>query len=205
MPRRTRSTGFRTPYRERAEPMSAVGTRQFEPSHTHILTLFGRAARSDDSDFPTRLLARRPRGHRRGHPRCHLALGRPSRRQGQRAHRGPGRGGRGRRRRRRRRVRRDPRACTGRRPGPRVQPPRGAHRGDRPADLRGERQAHEVGARRGRPRRLRLPLRRRGGPPLQRRRGAAAGHRRRRHRPARATPAASRTGPCSASRRSTSR
>ena len=61
-----------------------------------------------------------------------------------------------------------------------VAPARRAHRGDRPADLRRERQADQVGPRRGRPRRLRLPLRRRGGPPLQRRRGPAPRHRRRR-------------------------
>ena len=96
----------------------------------------------------------------------------------------PGRGGRRRRPRRRGGVRRDPRARARRRPRPRVAAARRAHRGDRPADLRRERQADQVGPRRGRPRGLRVPLRRRGGPPLQRRRGPAPGHRRRRRRAA---------------------
>ena len=63
---------------------------------------------------------------------------------------------------------RDARAHTGRGARPRLQAARGARGGGRPADHRGERQAAQMGARRGRPRCVRLPLGRRGGPPLQR-------------------------------------
>ena len=86
------------------------------------------------------------------------------------------------------RLRGDARARTGRGAGPRVPAAGRARRGDRPADHRRERQADQVGPRRGRPRRVRLPLGRRGGPPLQQRRGPAPGHRPGRRRPARADP-----------------
>ena len=90
-----------------------------------------------------------------------------------------------------------PAHVRGRRARPRLPAAGRARRGDRPADHRRERQADQVGARRGRPRGLGVPLGRRGGPPLQRRRGAAPGHRPGRHRPARADPALPARARCS--------
>ncbi len=136
-------------------------------------------------DHHVRFLAGRPPGERRCRLRGAQQLGRPSGRQGERSHRGAGRGGPGGRRRRAAGVRRDPGARAVRRPGPRGPAAGRAHRGDRPADHRGERQADQVGPRRGRPCRLGVPLGRRGGPPDQRR-DHAAGHRPGRRGPFRA-------------------